>query len=442
VDHARNPVLSGSLGRAIWHVAVPAAAIQILVFLNNVVDYYWIQKLGEEAAAGQTQGWTIFWMLASIGQIFSTGTTAIVARRVGEGRLDAASSAATHAVRGALMGAVVVAIAGYFLVPFVAENNASSARAGRYTLDYLETLCIGAPFIFFFYVFEGTFKGRGDMRRPLRAVATSVGLNMFLDPLFIFTFGLEVRGAALATVVAFGFTGSILAVTAWRRQWITRARGVDFGLVRRVVRIGTPVSIHGIVFSFVYIFIVREVNLAGGDPAAAALGLGLRVEGLAFLVGVGFAIAAATVVGQNLGANRIDRAHRGAWMAVRYAMYFSGAWGLFLLVVPASAVAWVSPGALAAHYATHYFHIVAISLAFTAVEIVLEGAFSGAGDTLPPMLLGIPFTLLRIPAAMIASRGLGYGVAGIFWALTLTSVIRGLLFAFWFARGKWIHAKA
>ncbi len=421
---------------------MPAAMIQLLVFGNNIVDYFWIQKLGEEAAAGQTQGWTVFWMLASLGQIFSTGATAIVARRIGEQRPDEAVHAATHAVRGALLTAIVVGVAGWFLVPLVAEHNASSARAAAYTLDYLQILCVGAPFLFFFYALEGTFKGRGDMRRPLVAITTALGLNMFLDPLFIFGFGLEVRGAALATVVAFGVTGAVLAIAAHRRQWVQAASGIDFSIVLRVLRIGTPLSIHGIVFSFVYIFIVREVNLAGGDAAAAALGLGLRVEGLAYLVSVGFAVAAAAVVGQNLGAGQVQRAHRGAWIAARYAVIFAGLWGLLLLLMPGSIVGWLSPGAASTFYALDYFHIVAVSLMFTAVEIVLEGAFSGAGDTLPPMLLGIPFTVIRIPAAILAARTFDQGVAGIFWALTITSVIRGLLFAFWFARGRWIHAKA
>ena len=147
-------------------------------------------------------------------------------------------------------------------------------------------------------------------------------------------------------------------------------------------------------------------------------------------------------MGQNLGAKQIGRAHQGAWLAAKYAAFFAMIWGLFILVVPFDWVALVSPGEAATHYAMDYFHIVAVSLMFTAVEIVLEGAFSGAGDTLPPMMLGIPFTVIRIPAAIFAARTLDQGVAGIFWALTITSVIRGLLFAFWFARGRWIHAKA
>ncbi|MHC4548933.1 MAG: MATE family efflux transporter [Planctomycetota bacterium] len=433
----------GPLLRAVLRVGVPASCFQLLIFLNNVIDYLWVQALGDAAASGLTAGWTLFWMLASLGQIFSTGVTAVVARRIGEQRHGEAVHAATHGAKGALLGAVLVGTAGWLLVPGLVAGNQLSPLASRHTLDYLRTLCLGAPLVFLFYAFVGTFKGHGDMRRPLRAILCAVLLNMLLDPLLIRVAGLGVLGAALATVAAFGLTGLLLGWAATRRGWIAwDGPSLDLRLVGRVLRIGTPISIHGIVFSAVYIFIVREVNLAGGDPATAALGLGLRVEGFAYMTSVGFASAAAAVVGQNLGARQVRRAHDGAWLAVRVGAWLSGLWGLLCFLLPAAVVTHLSSGPQATSYAVLYFEITAVSYAFTAVEIVLEGAFSGAGDTRPAIFLGLPLTVARIPAAMVAARALDWGVAGVFWALTATSVIRGLLFAFWFARGRWVHGQA
>ena len=329
---------------------------------------------------------------------------------------------------------------GWFLVPGLIAGNGASAEATGYTLDYLRTACAGAPLIFLFYCCEGIFKGRGDMRRPLHAVASALTLNIVLDPVLIHVAGLKVLGAALATVISFGITGAVLLRGAIVRKWATLvAPGLDLALVRRIVRIGTPVSIHGIVFSFVYI---AETNRAGGDPATAALGLGLRVEGFAYMASVGFCSAAAALVGQNLGAGNPGRAHEAVWTAVRVGTWISGGWGALLFLLPAPVVTWMSPGPVTTAYALDYFAIVAISLPFTAVEIVLEGAFSGAGDTLPPMLLGLPLTVARIPVAILLARVLGWGVAGVFWALSITSVLRGLAFAFWFARGRWVQGQA
>jgi len=147
------------------------------------------------------------------------------------------------------------------------------------------------------------------------------------------------------------------------------------------------------------------------------------------------------MVGQNLGANQVGRAHDAAWRAVKLGVWLTGAWGLLMILTPDSVVELMSPGPASTGYAADYLKIAGCVIMFTTVEIVLEGAFAGAGDTVPAMMLGLPFTLLRVPAA-IAARTLGLGVNGIFWSLALTSVVRGLLFAFWFARGKWIHAKA
>lgn len=433
----------GPLRDAVLRVAIPATGFQLLVFANNFVDYFWLQRLGDEAAAGQSQGWTVFWVLTSLGQIFSTGITAVVARRVGERRADAAAHAATHGLRGALLSATAVGVLGWLLVPLVADASRASPRAAGYTVDYLRTLCAGAPLMFLFYACEGTFKGRGDMGRPLRALGAAVLLNAVLDPLLIFTFGLEVMGAALATVIAFGLTGALLLLAGRRRKWIGGGfGGLDWPLFGRVVRIGSPVSIHGIVFSLVYISIFRETNLAGGDAAASALGLGLRLEGIAYQVSVGLASAAAAVVGQCLGAGNARRANEGAWTAVRIGTWVGGVWGLVLLVLPEAAIGWLSSSGEAALYAEDYCRIVAVSVAFTAVEIVLEGAFSGAGDTRPALFLGLPLTVVRIPVAMLLARVFGMGVAGVFWALTWTSVLRGLAMALWFARGRWAAARA
>jgi putative MATE family efflux protein len=438
-----NPSLAGPLRSSLWRIAWPAIAFQLLVFLNNFVDYQWVKELGEEAAAGQGAAWTTFWMLASLGQIFSTGATAVVARRVGEQRFDAATHAGTHGMRGALIASMLVGGAAFTMVPTLVTLYAVSPEASGHSADYLYTLSLGAPALFFFYSVEGVFKGHGDMTRPLRAVATALALNMVLDPLLIFGLDLKVMGAALATVIAFAITGLLLAWSARRRDWIRlRDPGLDLRIIGRIIRIGLPVSVHGILFSGVYVFIMRLTSQAGGDAATAALSLGLRVEGLAFMTGVGFSTAAATLVGQNLGAGQIGRAHDAAWMAVRVGVWVTGAWGLVMLVCPDVVIDLMSPSAVATGYAADYFKIAGVVIIFTTIEIVLEGAFSGAGDTMPSIFIGLPFTLLRVPAAAIASGPLGLGVAGIFWALALTSVLRGVLLALWFARGKWIHAKA
>ncbi|MHC4820074.1 MAG: MATE family efflux transporter [Planctomycetota bacterium] len=177
----------GPLLKSVLRVGVPASCFQLLIFANNVIDFLWVKTLGDEAASGLTAGWTAFWMLASLGQVFSTGVTAIVARRVGEQKPGAAVHAATHGVKAALLGALVVGALGWLFIPSLVQGNRLSPQASQYTLDYLRTLCAGAPLLFLFYAFEGTFKGRGDMRRPFRALLAAVVINMALSPAWRFS---------------------------------------------------------------------------------------------------------------------------------------------------------------------------------------------------------------------------------------------------------------
>jgi putative MATE family efflux protein len=440
----RDAVLEGPLYRSVLRIAVPAAAGQLLMFANNLADQWWVSRLGREATAGLTTGMTTFWMLTAVGQIFATGITAVVARRVGGGRGREAVAAATYGTKGALCASLLVAAAGVLLAPALVAAGGASAEAQRHAREYLYALFLGAPVLFLFHAAEGTFRGRGDARTPLRALAIALGLNIVLDPLLIFGARLGVLGAGLATTAALGLTGALLAWSALRRGFLDlRVRRLGLPVVGRIVAIGTPLSIHGVVFSLVYRVLIGQTSRAGGDAATAALGWGIRFEGVAYMASAGCAAAAATIVGQALGAGSPLRARDGAWAAVRLAVLVSAFWGLVMFAAPERLVlAMVGGDAGIAAFTVDYFRIVGACLAFMAVEIVLEGAFSGAGSTLPPMLLASAITVARVPLAVLFASRLGWGVAGVFWVIHWTCVGRGLILAFWFARGRWVKGRA
>ena len=433
----------GPIVRSLLRVALPAAAFQLLVFANNLVDYFWIQMLGEEAASGQTAGWTVFWMLASLGQIFSTGTTAIVARRVGSGDHDAARQATSHALRGAFLAALVVGVIGWLLVPLLVEINESTPRAAKYTVDYLLTLCAGAPIIFLFYAIEGAFKGRGDMRRPLMALATALVINIVLDPVLIHVLGLEVLGAALATLAAFTITGALLYWAAVRRRWVGWVAGLDLAIVRNVVRIGLPVSMHGIVFSSVYIFIVRETNLAGGDAATAALGLGLRVEGFAYMVSVGFATAAAAMVGQNLGAGRPDRTSQAVRTASGFGLMLAAVIGSAFLLIPDALLGLFGmEDPVVRELSIELLRYLAVSGLFITVALAYTGGLQGTGDTKSPMYISF-ISQIFIPLGMcfLIQTFSTLDPADIWMAIVIGHVTRAVLSVTVFRWERWRDIK-
>ena len=368
----------------------------------------------------------------------------MVARRIGEGKPEEARRVACIGLSAAAVASVAAAVAGWMLAPKIAGFSSVSGEAAGYTQDYLRVIFLGAPIFFLMRGFEGVFRGHGDTMRPLRAGSVAMVLNLILNPILIIGLRLEVTGAAIATVASFGVTMVLLARAAWTRNLVCWAPALDLQLIGRIVRIGLPVSLYGIVFSTVYLFIFRYAAQAGGDAANTAIGHGLRMEAIVFMTSVGFSAAAAAAVGQNMGAGQIRRAHDAAWLCVRYAVIIAGVWGFALFLVPLEWIQFLvgAENVATAAYTKLFLQLVAASVTFTAAEIALEGAFAGAGNSLPPMLIGVPFTILRIPLAWFLWKPMGLGLTGIYLAIAISSVIRGILIPLWFARGGWVRGKA
>ncbi|MFQ5454422.1 MAG: MATE family efflux transporter, partial [Candidatus Zixiibacteriota bacterium] len=174
-----------------------------------------------------------------------------------------------------------------------------------------------------------------------------------------------------------------------------------------------------------------------GEAAGAGMGVGNRMESLSYLVCYGFSVAASTMVGQNLGAKKPDRAAKCVWGAVTLAIAFTFIISIIFILFPEMIASVFTDNAEVRKIAVDYLIILGLSQTAMALEIVLEGAFSGAGNTIPPMVVMIPFSLARIPLAYFLAFNLDWGLNGVWWTLTITSFIKGIILLFWFKRGKW-----
>ena len=204
-------------------------------------------------------------------------------------------------------------------------------------------------------------------------------------------------------------------------------------MAARIARIGAPIAISQVSFCVVYMALARVIARFG-TPAVAAVGIGHTCESVAYFVSAGFSFAAATMVGQNLGARRPDRASRAAWVACGYALGPAALVAALMLAAPAALARFFIDDPAVVEIAVRYLRIVAVSELFLVFEIVLEGAFGGAGDTLPPLLVGGPLSIARVPAAYLLSVSLGWGIDGVWWAVTISTVLKGTLMALWFRR--------
>lgn len=429
---------TGPLPRTVVRLALPAVGTTLLTLVFLLVDTFWVGRLlGPEAlAAVSTAGFAV-WMLNSLAQMVEVGLTAVAARRHGEGAHGLAAVAAGSTLTLALLIGAVVAASGPLAVPLLFAAMATPPEVTALGHRYLVTYLIGAPAVFGFFAVEATFRAAGDTRTPLLLLAGSVALNLALDPLLILGAGplpaAGMAGPAIAMVMTRG------AVTVWglvllRRRNLVRFDVRDWGSAGRAVRVGLPVAGTGIFFSLVYVALTRIIT-PFGVPALAALGIGHKLEGLSYMVATGFGLAASALVGQNIGAGRLDRARAAGWITAGYACSVGAVVALSFIAVPDLMVGIFTSDAAVVSEGASYLRALALAQITMGLEIVFESALGGAGYTVQPMFWSGLFTAARIPlSAWLAGA---FGAAGVWWVIGLTAVARGLAMAALWRSERW-----
>ena len=428
----------GPLRPVILKLAAPAVAMMACHFCFNLIDAMWVGHLiGPAALAAVSTAGFYVWVLLSLGEMVEVGLIAVAARRHGEGLPDAAARAAGAAVQYALVAGAVVSLAGFALAEWLFREMAVPAEVARLGQQYLHTWLLGGPLVFGFFAVEAAFRASGDTRTPFLLLAMSVLLSIGLDPLLIAGVGpfprLGVTGAAAASVMVRGGGFLIGIGIAWRRGLI-RLDAPDWRAVPTIFRVGAPLSLAGVLLSVIYMWLTR-FTARFGTPALAALGVGHKVEGLGFIAISGFALSASALVGQNLGARQEARAREAVRMTVGYCLVVTTATAVAFLAVPKTLVALFTSDPAVILDGSLYLRVIAFAQIGQTFEIILEGALAGAGYTLWPQITSTSLTVLRVPLAAWWSRG--GGVLGIWLALSVTAVARGIaMTGFWFS-GAW-----
>jgi putative MATE family efflux protein len=376
-------------------------------------------------------------MIIALAEMIGVGLTAVAARRHGEGAHGLAAVVAGTTLGLALAAGLAVAALGWLLTPALFAVMGTPAEVSELGRLYLSTYLIGTPLIFGFFGTEAAFRAAGDTRTPLALLGVSVVLTLGLDPLLITGAGpfpaLGIAGAAVAAVLIRGVVLALGFAVLVRRR-LVRLTVWDVKSALRVARVGAPVAATGIFFSAVYIGLTR-ITTRFGVPALAALGIGHKLEGLSYMVATGFAWASAAIVGQNLGAQRPDRARRAGWLTALYACSAGSFVALAFLTLPEVLVGTFTRDAAVVAAGASYLRVMAVAQIAMGLEIVLEASLGGAGFTLQPMLWAGLFTGARIPLAAWLAGVLG--LAGIWWAIGLTAVARGVAMAVLWRGDRW-----
>lgn len=436
----------GSIPVALIILAIPMILEMSMEALFAVVDTFFVAKLGATAVAvvGLTE--SIIALVYAVGIGLSIGATAMVSRRFGEKDLDGAARAATHSVYLGLFVSLIMGVAGVLFARNIYGLLGADEDVLAIGLPFMQIMLGANGVIVFLFLLNGIFRGAGDATAALRVLIVANGLNIILDPLFIFGVWIfpemGVTGAAIATVIGRG-TG--VAYAAWslfgRRDARLNVRWEHWtfepSILWNLVRISAVAVVQMLVTTATWSVLVAIIAVFG-SVAIAGYQIGLRVFIFLLLPVVGLANAAAALVGQNLGAGQPERAERSVWIAGGSAAAILGALGLFFVLFSRTLVGIFTQDEAIATFASDCLRIVGYGYAFYGLAIVTESAFNGAGDTWTPTWINIVVLwMVEIPLAFALSRYFGYGPQGVFWSISIAFTIWTIVAVLLFRRGKW-----
>ena len=440
IDYTTAPV-----GRAVVMLAVPMVIEMAMESIFAVADVFWVAHLGADAVAtvGLTESMLTLIYTAAMG--LSIGATALVARRIGEHDPEGAARVAGQSMLlGVTVAALIALVAAPFAPSLLGLMGASSdvIRSGS---GFTRTMLGGNVTIVMLFMLNAVFRGSGDAAIAMRVLWFGNILNIVLGPCFIFGPGpfpeLGVTGAAVATNIGRGSAVVYQLVTLMsgrgRVKVERRHLRLDFSIMMSVLRLSGSGTFQILIATASYVGLVRILSLFG-SAALAGYTIGIRVILFALLPAVGLSNAAATMVGQNLGAARPDRAERAVWTAAVYNMIFLGGVGLVFLVAAGPISSLFTTDPLVQPFAIDCLRIVSLGFLFYACGMVLTQAFNGAGDTWTPTVVNLfVFWLWEIPLAYWLAVHARLGPRGVFIALTVAYSTLAVASAILFRRGKW-----
>ena len=436
---------SGPVGRAIILLAVPMVLEMVMESVFAVVDVFWVAHLGPNAVAtvGLTESMLTLVYTAAMG--LGIGVTAMVARRIGEKNPEGAAQAAVQGIALGLIAAAIIGTLGVLLAPRLLGVMGASPEVIALGQSYTRVMLGGNAVILLIFLINAIFRGAGDAAIAMRVLWLANAINIVLGPLLIFGVGpfprLGVTGAAIATTIGRG-TGVLYQLyRLWRRDGrivIHRSQiALNPAVMKTLLRLSGTGTFQVFVGTASWIGLVRIISTFGA-AALAGYTIAMRIIIFALLPSWGLANAAATMVGQALGAGRPERGEQAVWRAGLYNMFFLGTAGLIFITLATPIARLFTTDPTAGPVAAGCLRIISFGYLFYAYGMVLTNAFNGAGDTWTPTWLNLCcFWLWEIPLAWLLARHFGMGPQGVAWAVTIAFSTLAVASVLLFRRGRW-----
>ncbi|MBO6828979.1 MATE family efflux transporter [Allomuricauda sp.] len=436
---------SGSIRKAIFMLSIPMILEMLMESIFALVDIAYVSKVSVNAVAtiGLTESVITLVYALAIG--LSMAATAVVARRIGEKDVQGARIAAVQAISLGVLISVLIGIIGIIYAKDILALMGGEAELIAEGYGYTQWLIGGNITITLLFLINAIFRGAGNASIAMWALVLSNGLNIILDPMFIFGFGpipeMGVKGAAVATNIGRGtavlFQLGILFFGWGKIKLLAKDLVLNFKVMLNLIKVSLGGIAQFLIGTSSWIFLMRIMSEFGSEVLAGYT-IAIRVMMFTLMPSWGMSNAAATLVGQNLGAKQPERAERSVWKTGKYNAIFMGTVSLGYLIFAKTIISWFNATPEVVKSGALCLQIIALGYIFYAYGMVVTQAFNGAGDTRTPTKINlISFWFFQLPLAYVSALVLGWGAIGVFLAITLAEVLLAVLAMVWFKKGKW-----
>ncbi|MBD3249651.1 MATE family efflux transporter [Candidatus Woesearchaeota archaeon] len=419
--------------KALWKLSFPIMIAMLVQALYNIVDTAFVGRLGAEAIAALTFAFPIMFILISINAGLGAGTNSRISRYVGEDKIKGAENAAMHGIILSIIFASLIFFSGSFFLRYLFSVAGAEGITLTYAVDYMGIILIGVFFMFPAFVFNSIFAGQGDTKTPMKIQVSSLILNMILDPIFIYVLGYGVKGAAIATSIAF-FFGFLMYIYYLKKRSLLKIDFKEFKpsafIMKQIMKVGFPASIMMLLMSF-YMFVSNRLIASFGVKYIASAGLAFRLDSISVLPIVAMSIGLMTLVGMFYGARRYDLLKDIIKYSVKKSIMIVIVVGTFLFVFPSFFLKIFTSEKELLSIGSQFVRVLVFAYPFMAVSTLIARALQGMGKGIPGLVINLTrFILVSIPLAILAIT-LGYNHLSVIVSLVIGSMASSIVAVIW-----------
>lgn len=439
----------GSILKAILAITIPIVLANILQTVYQLTDTFWVGRLGAEAIASVSISFPILFFITSLGSGLAIAGSILVAQYYGKKDHLRLNHVAAQTILFCLAVSIVLSVIGYLCSPLLIKLLQVDPNVFRDATAYLQISFMGIIFVYTYFIFQSLMRGIGEVKIPLYLIMGTVTLNFFLDPVMIFGWkifpALGVKGAAIATILSQALAAIIGMIILIRGK-----SGIKFGqqhfhpnfpLMKKIFYLGVPASLEQSIRS-VGMYLMTVLVAGFGTITLAAYGLGTRIFSFVIIPAIGLSIANSTLVGQNMGAGKIERAEKISKISMIVGFIVLSVVGIlmFIFAQPLAKI-FIPNDPMVINSSVEFIRILCLTFGLVGIQMVLIGTFRGAGSTFTAMMLSLAGIVSMFVIALFLSRYTSLEEKGIWWSYLWSNLFGTIITLIWYYRGKWKDKK-